>query len=232
MIEIGNMPILNHIMKIYSHWGWKDFIVCIGYKGQMIKDYFLNHLYYNNDFTITTANLEVLDWFENYDDWTVTLVNTGEYTDTAARIKKIQKYLSPNDTFLLTYGDGLTDVNINNIIDFHKRKGKIATLLAVKAQSRFGVLETDASSNVKSFGEKIQDKNFVNGGFYVLNTEIFKYIHDDNESFERDILPRLVKDKQLSAYKYDGFWKCMDSLKDKEELTQLWNSNKAPWKVW
>jgi glucose-1-phosphate cytidylyltransferase len=232
MIEIGNMPILNHIMKIYSHWGWKDFIVCIGYKGQMIKDYFLNHLYYNNDFTITTANLEVLDWFENYDDWTVTLVNTGEYTDTAARIKKIQKYLSPNDTFLLTYGDGLTDVNINNIIDFHKRKGKIATLLAVKAQSRFGVLETDASSNVKSFGEKIKDKNFVNGGFYVLNTEIFKYIHDDNESFERDILPRLVKDKQLSAYKYDGFWKCMDSLKDKEELTQLWNSNKAPWKVW
>jgi len=198
----------------------------------MIKDYFLNHLYYNNDFTITTANLEVLDWFENYDDWTVTLVNTGEYTDTAARIKKIQKYLSPNDTFLLTYGDGLTDVNINNIIDFHKRKGKIATLLAVKAQSRFGVLETDASSNVKSFGEKIKDKNFVNGGFYVLNTEIFKYIHDDNESFERDILPRLVKDKQLSAYKYDGFWKCMDSLKDKEELTQLWNSNKAPWKVW
>jgi glucose-1-phosphate cytidylyltransferase len=232
MIEIGNMPILNHIMKIYSHWGWKDFIVCIGYKGQMIKDYFLNHLYYNNDFTITTANLEVLDWFENYDDWTVTLVNTGEYTDTAARIKKIQKYLSPNDTFLLTYGDGLTDVNINNIIDFHKRKGKIATLLAVKAQSRFGVLETDASSNVKSFGEKIKDKNFVNGGFYVLNTEIFKYIHDDNESFERDILPRLVKDKQLSAYKYDGFWKCMDSLKDKEELTQLWNSNKAPWKLW
>jgi len=198
----------------------------------MIKDYFLNHLYYNNDFTITTANLEVLDWFENYDDWTVTLVNTGEYTDTAARIKKIQKYLSPNDTFLLTYGDGLTDVNINNIIDFHKRKGKIATLLAVKAQSRFGVLETDASSNVKSFGEKIKDKNFVNGGFYVLNTEIFKYIHDDNESFERDILPRLVKDKQLSAYKYDGFWKCMDSLKDKEELTQLWNSNKAPWKLW
>jgi len=232
MIEIGNMPILVHIMNIYDHWGHKNFIICTGYKRNMIQDYFKN--FYENTADWISINLmtEEFESDAHVKDWFVELVNTGELADTAARIKKIQKYISLDGTFLLTYGDGLTDANINNIIDFHERKGKIATLLAVKAQSRFGVLEIDASSNVKSFGEKIQDKNFVNGGFYVLNTEIFKYIHDDNESFERDILPRLVKDKQLSAYKYNGFWKCMDSLKDKEELTQLWNSGKAPWKLW
>lgn len=234
MVEIGNMPILQHIMKIYDYWGHKDFVVCIGNKGYIIKEYFMNYYAHNYDVYI---DFKVEDYYIMKNDqilpkvgeWKILLADTGETTQTGGRIKRLQ---SLGKTFMLTYGDGLTDVNINKIIDFHKSHGKIATVLAVVPQSKFGTLSFDKSGKVTDFQEKIGGTNYINGGFFVLEDKVLNYIEGDEDSLEYDILPKLVKDGQLMAYKYDGFWKCMDSLKDKEELQKMWVENNAPWKLW
>ena len=234
MVEIGNIPILYHIMKIYRHWGHNDFVVCLGYKGQIIKEYFQDYYLNNTDVKVeiippifSNVSFEAID----EEKFQVILSDTGESTQTAGRIKRIQKYLN-NERFMMTYGDGLTDANINDIIKFHEKSGTLATILAVDAPSKFGAVEVDDNGIVTQFKEKLQDGRHINGGFFVLEPEVFKYIHDDNTSWETDCLPKLVEDKQLAAYKYDGFWKCMDSIKDKEELNKMWNENRAPWKVW
>jgi glucose-1-phosphate cytidylyltransferase len=232
MVEIGDMPILEHIMNIYGHWGHKEFIVCLGYKGYIIKEYFLNYYYHTHDFTVDLYNKIVDSLCDYVPPWRVTLADTGELTETGGRIKRILPYLKKDDMFLMTYGDGLTNVNINKLIEFHNKHGKLATVLAVKAPSKFGSLQVESSGKVKDFTEKSIDGSYINGGFFVLNSEIFNYIKDDNTSWEFDSLPELVKDHELMAYKYDGFWKCMDSLKDMEELRKMWNENKAPWKIW
>lgn len=230
LIEIGPAPILWHIMKLYSHYGFNDFVVCLGYKGYQIKEYFLNYHYHLNDFTIDLKKGSV-SITRKQEPWKITLVDTGEHTETGGRLKRIQKYIKEK-TFLMTYSDGLTDANINSIIDFHDRRETFASVLAPNSPSKFGILQTDGSGQVIQFGEKITEGSYINGGFFVLDSRIFNYLRDDSTSWEYHCLPQLVQDQKLSAYKYDGFWKCMDSLKDKDELCKMWDENKAPWKVW
>ena len=230
MVEIGPAPILWHIMKIYGHYGFNDFIICLGYKGYIIKEYFLNYYYHLHDFTVNLKKGSV-HITRKQEPWKITLVDTGEHTETGGRLKRIQKYIK-DKTFMATYGDGLTDANINSIVDFPNKCGTSATVLAPSSPSKFGVLKTDGSGMVIQFGEKISNGSYINGGFFVLNSKIFNYLRDDFTSWEHHSLPQLVQDQKLSAYKYDGFWKCMDSLKDKDELCKMWDENKAPWKVW
>ena len=230
MVEIGPAPILWHIMKIYGHYGYNDFIICLGYKGYIIKEYFLNYYYHFHDFTVDLKKGSVRIT-RKQEPWKITFVDTGEHTETGGRLKRIQKYIK-DKTFLMTYADGLTDANINSIVDFHNKCGTSATVLAPNSPSKFGVLKTDGSGTVIQFGEKISEGSYINGGFFVLNSKIFNYLKDDSTSWEYHILPELVQDQKLSAYKYNGFWKCMDSLKDKDELCKMWDENKAPWKVW
>ena len=232
MIEVGEMPILWHIMKGYSHHGINEFVVCCGYKQHIIKEWFANYYLYNSDITFDFTQENQLTVHSNVaEPWKVTLVDTGLNTMTGGRIKRIQKYIG-NETFLLTYGDGVSDVNINELIKFHKEKGTIATLTAVKPEGRFGVLDI-ADDKVRSFREKNQnDMGWINAGFMVLNPEIFDYIDGDDTVFERKPLETVASEGQLSVYKHDGFWQCMDTMKDKMKLEELWSRNEAPWKTW
>lgn len=232
MIEIGEKPILWHIMKIYSSYGYNDFIICCGYKGYLIKEYFLNYYNYYNDFTIDLKNGNVDIHNINSESWKVTLVDTGFDTMTGGRIKRIKDYVG-NETFLLTYGDGLSNVNIDKLVKFHKQNKKIATITAVKPPGRFGALNINKESNVKEFIEKPKgDGAWINGGFFVLEPSVIDYIDDDKTIFEKEPLENLAKNYQLSAYMHSGFWKPMDTLRDKMELEELWNKNKAMWKIW
>ena len=234
MVEIGGKPILWHIMKIYSHYGFNDFIICLGYKGYVIKEYFMNYFLHNSDITIdlTTNKMEVLD--SKTEAFKVTLVETGLHTKTAGRIKKIQKYIGEED-FMLTYGDGIADINLHQLIDFHKKNNKVATVTAVRLDARFGGMDLNEENMVSSFREKSKDDSkWINGGFFVLKPEVFKYIDGDVENmmWEDQPLEKITIDHQLAAYKHDGFWKCMDALRDKIELEELWSKNNALWKVW
>lgn len=232
MVEIGEFPILWHIMKIYSYYGFNDFILLCGYKHQHIKDYFVNYYLNNADITIDLKTNDIEVHATKAEDWKVTILNTGLDTLTGSRIKMAQKYVG-NEQFMVTYGDGVSDVNIPKLIDFHNKQGKIGTLTAVKPSGRFGALDIDGSSNINSFIEKPQgDGNWVNGGFFVFEPEFFNYIPDSNVMLEQTPLLHLVKDNELSAYKHEGFWKPMDTLRDKIELNKMWESHKAPWKVW
>ncbi len=234
MIEIGGKPILWHIMKSYSHYGFNDFVICCGYKGYLIKEYFLNYFLYNSDITVELTNNKVDVHFANTESFTVTLVDTGLQTNTAGRIQKIEKYVG-NETFMLTYGDGVSDININDLLAFHKTAGKLATLTSVQLPTRFGTVETNESSIITSFKEKPNGKDiWINGGYFVLEPGIFNYLKGDMETvqWEKEPMEKIVKDKQLVAYKHYGFWKCMDAMRDKIELEQLWESNKAKWKTW
>lgn len=229
MIEIGGKPIIWHIMKIYSKYEYNDFIICCGYKGYMIKEYFLNYYNYNNNFTIDlkTGNVDIHN--VNSEPWKVTLIDTGLDTMTGGRIKRIKEYIG-NETFLLTYGDGVANVDINKLVEFHKENKKLATITAVKPPGRFGALNIDIKGNVKEFVEKpAGDGNWINGGFFVLEPEVIDYISDDSTIFEKEPLENLAKDNQLSAYLHSDFWKPMDTLRDKNELEELWNSNKGIW---
>jgi len=210
MIEIGGMPLLWHIMKIYSHYGINEFVICCGYKGDMIKEYFSKF-----DFPL----------------WNVQLVDTGLNTMTGGRIKRIQNHI--DDTFCVTYGDGVSDVNINDLILFHKEKKSLATLTAIHPPERFGVLEL-SGNNVVEFHEKHQgESSWINGGFFVFEKEIFDYIKNgDSTTLERTPFETLAKEKKLTAFKHEGFWHPMDTLRDKKHLENLWTSNKAPWKIW
>lgn len=234
MIEIGEKPILWHIMKHYSHYGFNEFVICLGYKSYVVKDYFASFFLHGSDvtFDLENDNIEILK--KQSEPWKVTLAETGLNTMTGGRIKRIKDYVG-NETFMLTYGDGVSDVDINELLKFHKSHGKLATLTAVQAGQRFGVLGIDDNdpTKINQFREKKEnDSSAINGGFMVLEPEVFDYIEGDSTTFEKEPLERLAEEGQLMAYRHDGFWQCMDAIRDKNQLEALWNSGKAPWKTW
>jgi len=233
MISIGNRPILWHIMKIYSSYGFNEFLVFLGYKGYYIKEYFANYFLHESDVTFDLGSNTTSILNSKSEPWKVTLIDTGIDTMTGSRIKKAQAYIG-SDPFLLTYGDGLSNVNINSLIDFHNSHDQSLTVTAVQAEGRFGALEIGENSVISDFKEKPKgDGNWINGGFFVCNPNVFDFIGDGNEIvFEQDPLNELASNGQLAAYKHSGFWKPMDSLKDKMDLNAMWNSNNSPWKVW
>ncbi|HBG49147.1 MAG TPA: glucose-1-phosphate cytidylyltransferase [Cyanobacteria bacterium UBA9971] len=232
MIEIGGKPLLWHIMKIYLSYGINDFIICTGYKGYIIKEYFANYFLHQSDVTFDMCKNEKKIHNNTCEQWKVTIVDTGENTNTGGRIKKIQKYVE-NETFCFTYGDGVSDINIIELINFHKNQNSIATLTSIQPPGRYGAIET-VNNKVINFEEKPKgDSGWVNGGFFVLEPDIFNYIEDNDEiSFESDTLVKMTTTNNLSAYKHDGFWLSMDTLRDKTKLEELWVSGNAPWKVW
>lgn len=230
MIEIGGMPILWHIMKIYSSYGINDFILCCGYKGYIIKEYFANYFLHNSDVTFDIAQNKMEVHQKFVEPWKITLIDTGINTMTGGRLKRVEKYLD-DETFCFTYGDGLSDVNISKLISFHKKRKIAATLTAVQPPGRYGILHL-TKDNVDSFVEKPQgDGSWINGGFFVLEPRIIDYIDGDDSVWEREPLQRLAKEGQLLAYKHKGFWHSVDTLRDKNYLEQLWKSN-PPWKIW
>ena len=233
MVEIGGKPIIWHIMKIYSQYGFNDFIVCCGYKGYVIKEYFANYFLHEADVTIDLTKNSMDVHSSKAEPWKITLVDTGLATQTGGRIRRIRQYIGDN-AFLLTYGDGLADIDIAKLIVFHKQQKKLATLTAVQTFGRFGALKVSTSDSVTTFLEKPKDDNtWINGGFFVLEPAIFDYIKDEDESiWEREPLEALATDHQLNAYRHTGFWKPMDHLRDKIDLDDLWNSGMAPWKTW
>ncbi|NBJ92508.1 glucose-1-phosphate cytidylyltransferase [Parablautia muri] len=235
MIEIGEMPIIWHIMKIYSYYGFSEFIICCGYKGQVIKDYFANYFLYKSDVTFDLANQNTMDIHHNeIEPWKVTLVDTGINNMTGSRVKQIKKFIPEGEPFLLTYGDGVSDVDIHKLLEHHKKCGKLATLTAVQPPAKFGVLDIDENNTILDFQEKPKtDGGWINGGFFVMEYEVFHYIDDEPmRILEREPLEGLANDKQLAAYKHYGFWQPMDTMRDKALLERLWKEQKAPWKVW
>ncbi len=234
MIEIGDQPILWHIMKIYAAQGFNDFIICLGHKGKVIKEYFLNYYMYNSDLSIDISTNKIEMHVENSDKFNVTLVNTGLNTQTAGRIKRIEKYID-DDTFMLTYGDGVANVNLNELLEFHRKNAKLATVTAVQPPHQFGRLVFAENGTVEAFREKLDKDSFwINGGFFVLNKGIFEYLdaNADQTMWEDSPLEKLTADRQLVAYKHHGYWKNMDAMRDKIILDDLWNNNRAPWKIW
>lgn len=232
MAEIGEKPILWHIMKVYSHHGFNDFVICAGYKGYMIKEYFHNYWLHNCDVTFDTRTHEVEVHQDANDSWRVTVVDTGAETMTGGRIKRIEPYIS-DEAFLLTYGDGVADVDIGALVDFHQASGRAATLTAVQSAGRFGALELGESDGVECFAEKpLGDGDWINGGFFVMEPSIFDRIDGDATVLEREPLESLAVEGQLGAFRHRGFWQPMDTLRDKRLLEQLWDSGAAPWKVW
>lgn len=232
LVEIGGKPILWHIMKIYSSYGLNDFVICLGYKGYLIKEYFYNYFLHNSDVTIDVKNNKLKILNQKSEPWTVTLVDTGKDTVTGGRLKRVSEYLDNKD-FCFTYGDGVSDVNIKELIKFHKKNKKLATVTAIKPPEKFGVLKIDKNNIVEGFFEKQQglDK-YINGGFFVLSPKVIKFISGDDISWEREPMEHLAKIKQLSSFKHRGFWHPMDTLRDKRYLEDLWSSGKANWKVW
>lgn len=233
MVEIGGQPILWHIMKMYSAFGFNDFIICAGYKQEAIKDYFANYYLHNTDVTFDFSNRgKSVIYPKTIDPWKVTIVDTGLNTMTGGRIKRLQHYIG-NEPFCLTYGDGVSDVNLKSVLAFHEKNKTIATITVVKPSGRFGVLDIGPNDSVNSFREKSSnDSGWINGGFMVLEPAVFDYIAGDSTVFEREPLEKMANLGQIKAYHHEGFWHCMDTLRDKEDLENLWNSGEAPWKVW
>jgi glucose-1-phosphate cytidylyltransferase len=233
MVEIGNRPIIWHIMKIFSYYGFNEFIICLGYKGNVIKDYFSNYYLYNSDVTFHLNNdNEKIIHKKFVEPWSVTLVETGMDTMTGGRIKKIHPYID-DKPFLLTYGDGVGNIDINKLVDFHKNHGKIATVTATQPKGRFGTLNLGKNQIVDRFEEKVQgDDDWINAGFFVFQPEIFKYISGNSTVLEKEPLENLSINKELFAYKHRGFWHPMDTLRDRVYLEELWNTGKAPWNIW
>ncbi|WFR60254.1 glucose-1-phosphate cytidylyltransferase [Anaerocolumna sp. AGMB13025] len=232
MIEVGDMPILWHIMKSYSAYGYNDFVICCGYKAYVIKQYFADYYFHRSDITFDFADGNRLEIHDNFaEPWKVTLVDTGLNTMTGGRIKRIQKYIG-EEPFMLTYGDGVSDVDIQKLVEFHKSHGKIATMTAIQPDGRFGVLDIN-NNQINAFREKSkQDSGYINAGFMVLEPQIFNYIKDDSTILEKEPLETIASEGQLMAYKHRGFWQCMDTQRDKQQLEQLWESGKAPWRIW
>ncbi|MCB8814153.1 glucose-1-phosphate cytidylyltransferase [Desulfosporosinus shakirovi] len=233
MIEIGERPILWHIMKLYSHYVFNDFIICLGYKGHIIKEYFSDYFLHGSDVTFDLSKNKLkIHSSEEVEAWKVTLANTGMDTMTGGRLKKVKKYIG-NETFMLTYGDGVADINIDELVAFHKAHGKLATVTAVQPSGRYGALGLNDDASVLEFVEKPKTLDaWINGGFFVLEPEVLEYIEGDNTSFEGSPLARLADEGQIVAYKHSGFWKCMDTQRDKINLETLWENGEAPWKVW
>jgi glucose-1-phosphate cytidylyltransferase len=233
MVEIGGMPILWHIMKIYSSFGFNDFSIALGYKGDVIKNFFVNYKLYKSDLIVDIKSGEIQFENDSSESWKIGMHNTGDQTMTGGRLLRLKKLFKDGETFMLTYGDGVADINIDKLIEFHKSHGKIATLTAVRPAARFGSIETDSQDNILEFKEKPQiGEGWINGGFFVFNYQIFDYLISDRTILERDPLEKLVADKQLAAYKHEGFWHCMDTIRDRDNLNELWNLNSAPWKKW
>ena len=233
MIEIGGRPILWHIMKIYAAYGHTEFIICLGYKAWMIKEYFANYFLHNADITVNLTDNSIEVHNNKAEPFKISLIDTGLDTSTAGRLKRVLPYIG-NEPFLLTYGDGVCDVDINKLVDFHKESGKVCTMTAIQATSRFGVLKIDDDGTIDAFEEKPEDSGtWINGGFFVVEPTIANYLQGDMDDvmWERDPMNGLAADKQIGAYKHHDFWKCMDTLRDKEELEYLWEHN-APWKKW
>ena len=231
LIDIGGMPILWHIMKIYSSYGINDFVICCGYKGYMIKEYFANYSLHMSDVTFDMKNNSMEVHHKSVEPWKVTLVDTGLNTLTGGRLGRVKKYVD-NDTFCFTYGDGVADINISDLIKFHKSKKKTATITAVQPPGRFGILEIE-NDDVLKFKEKPEgDGNWINGGFFVLEPSVFDYIKGDSTTWEREPLEKLSHERSLSVYKHKGFWHAVDTLRDKNHLEELWTSGKADWKTW
>lgn len=233
MIEIGGMPILWHIMKLYSYYGFYDFVICAGYKQHMIKEWFNNYFLYTSDVTFDfTQGKQVILREQHSEPWRVTVVDTGLNTMTGGRIKRIQKYVG-NEPFMLTYGDGVCDVDIGKLVAFHQNHGKLATLTAVKLQQSKGILDIGGDNAVRAFREKsARDSAPINAGFMVLEPQVFDYLDGDGCVFEQVPLTRLAAEGQLMSYQHTGFWQCMDTEREKKELEQLWSTGHAPWKVW
>ena len=232
MIEIGGRPILWHIMKIYSHYGVDDFIICLGYRGYVIKEYFANYFLHMSDVTLDISQNRIEVHQRHAEPWRVTLIDTGPETLTGGRLKRVCQYVGGNESFCFTYGDGVADIDVAALIRFHKVQGRLATLTAIQPPGRYGALRID-ESRVLSFAEKpAGDGAWINGGFFVLEPGAFDYIEGDQTSWESDALVRLSREGELSAYKHAGFWQAMDTLRDKNQLEELWQLEKAPWKVW
>ncbi len=233
MVEIGEKPMLWHIMKIYSRYGLNEFIILLGYKGYLIKEYFANYFLHHSDITINLPENTREINLTNVEPWKISLIDTGHHTMTGGRIRKIQNLFQKNETFMLTYGDGVGDINISELLTRHRKSGKLATITTVQPSGRFGAVSLDNQGIVRSFKEKPKGDNFwVNGGFFVLEPEIFNYIRDEKTVWEKEPLENLAKERQLAAYKHYGFWKPMDTLRDKNDLETLWNSGNAPWQIW
>lgn len=231
MIEIGGKPVLWHIMKIYSHYGLNDFIVCCGYKGYVIKEYFANYFMHLSDVTFDLKNNKMQVHNSTSEPWNVTLVDTGESTMTGGRIKRVKDYIG-NEPFCLTYGDGVADIDIGKLLAFHKAHGRMATLTATQPPGRFGALSIDGTK-INSFKEKpVGDGNWINGGFFVLDPKVLDLIDNDETIWEKKPLEKLAESDNLQSFYHDGFWQPMDTLRDKTHLEELWSKQKAPWKVW
>ena len=234
MIEIGDKPILWHIMKEYSHYGFNEFIICCGYKQHVIKEWFADYYLYNSDVTFDFADDNRMIVHQNVaEPWKVTLVDTGLNTMTGGRIKRIRKYVG-DETFMLTYGDAVSDVDIEKLCRFHRYHGKLATITAVRLDQRFGVLDINKDDTIEEFREKnaITDGSRINGGYMVMEPAVFDYLEDDNTVFEKYPLEKLAQEGNLKAYRHDGYWQCMDTKREKDRLDELWSNGKAPWKVW
>jgi glucose-1-phosphate cytidylyltransferase len=234
MVEVGGKPILWHIMKIYSSYGFNDFIICLGYKGFLIKEYFMQYFLHNSDITIELGSNKLDVHYTNTDPFKVTLIDTGLSTKTAGRLKRVRQYVGDED-FMLTYGDGVSDIDMPALVKFHQSHGKIATVTAIQPEARFGGMELTGDGRVKTFKEKPKgDGKWINGGFFVLRPEVFNYLDGnmDETMWEDAPMERLSADSQLMAYKHGGFWKCMDAMRDKLELEALWQKNQAKWKLW
>ena len=231
MVEIGEKPILWHIMKMYSNYGINEFVICLGYKGYLIKEYFANYFMHQSDLVVDIKNNSIEYIKTNAENWKITLVETGLHSMTGHRLKRIQEHV--NGTFMLTYGDGVSDINIQKLLEFHKSHKGMATLTSIQPEGRFGALKISDKNQVLDFMEKPKgDGSWVNGGFFVFEPEIFEYLNDDvNLVFEQEPLMNAAKDGKLFTYKHDGFWKCMDTLRDKMKLEELWETG-APWKTW
>lgn len=233
MLEIGGKPILWHIMKEYSHYGFNDFVICCGYKQHIVKEWFADYYLYNSDVTFDFSNENKMTIHNNVaEPWRVTLVDTGLNTMTGGRVKRIQKYIG-NETFMLTYGDGVSDIHIDELVAYHKKQGKIATLTAANVGQRFGVLDIANDKTITAFREKSMDDGArINAGYMVLEPEIFDYIDGDSMVFEKEPLERVAAKGELAAYIFDGYWQCMDTKREMDQLNELWDTGKAPWKSW
>ena len=231
--RVGTMPILWHIMKIYSQFGHKDFVLCLGYKGEMIKDYFLNYKWLANDFTLKLwpGHEHMIHTNTGEEDWTITFADTGQKMLTASRLRQVKKYIK-DDNFLLTYGDGVADVDLKAVIEHHKKSGKIATITGVHPRSKYGIVRTKEDGLVYEFAEKPVLNDLINCGFMVLNKRIFDYLSEDNNCMLEEIFPILAKDNQLTLYKHHGFFFPVDTQRDFEEINKIWESDNVPWKVW
>jgi glucose-1-phosphate cytidylyltransferase len=232
MVEIGGMPILWHIMKFYSHYGFNEFVICLGYKGYIIKEFFKNYFLHKTDVTIEIENNSLIQHNSDIEPWKVTLVDTGKDSMTGGRIKRIKKYIG-NDAFMLTYGDGVSNIDLNMLLKCHRENNSICTLSSVQPEARFGALEINSDNKITSFQEKPKgDGIWINGGFMVMEPEIFNFIDNDETILESDTLPKLAEKGKLSCYKHGGFWKPMDTRRDMLKLNELWINNNAEWKLW